>query len=328
MRYQIVTTLGPASATETGWEALLASGASAFRLNTSHLSLQQAAEWLGRLQIFRMAFQSRQGVWFPVILDLQGSKWRLGEFEARQLVAGQTAILVPGERTAHPEEIPVPHTDFFQAASLSSGEIVLNDARVRLQVEQIENGSIQARVTQGGEVAPRKGITFPNSTYRKESLSTRDEEMRRLAEGLEFVRFALSYVRDGLEMRAYRQIFGAEAYLIAKIERGPAVEDVINIVGSADELWLARGDLGAELGLSAMAEAVFHFSALPRQLPVPVLMAGQVLEHMKEHPYPTRSEICDLYASLQQGYAGVVLSDETAIGQYPVESSRTAAMFL
>ena len=104
------------------------------------------------------------------------------------------------------------------------------------------------------------------------------------------------------------------------------MEEARQIAGSADEVWLCRGDLGAERGLRGMAAAVYDFSERVRELPVPVLLAGQIFEHMPEHPTPTRSEVCAAYAALMQGYHGLVLSDETAIGRDPVESCRMAAL--
>jgi len=128
-------------------------------------------------------------------------------------------------------------------------------------------------------------------------------------------------------MKRYRELAGEALYLIAKLERGPAMADSARIARSANELWLCRGDLGAELGLKEMAEAAARFSEQIPRLPVPAIMAGQVLEHMSEHPTPTRSEVCYLHDTLARGYQGFVLSDETAIGKYPVESCRIAGMF-
>lgn len=142
------------------------------------------------------------------------------------------------------------------------------------------------------------------------------------------VRYALSYVKDAAEMANYRRVLGESSHLIAKLERATALEDADGIAKMADELWLCRGDLGAEMGSRAMAEAVHAFSKKVASLPVPVLLAGQVLEHMTESLPPTRSELCYLYDALKAGFRGVVLSDETAIGRYPVEACRTAALFL
>jgi pyruvate kinase len=323
MAYKIVATLGPGSETASTWKAMLAAGVTAFRLNTSHLSLAQLQGWLERLTAFLAAVEPPP----PLILDLQGSKWRLGHFPAFELISGEKIKLVYAVSADRPGLLPVPHADFFQAAAMSSGEVVLNDARVRLVMESMGPDWLIARVVQGGEIISRKGLTFTSSEYRQESLNDQDQVVLEQTQHLDFIRYALSYVKDGVEMAGYRAHFGRPAYLIAKLERGPALAQAGQMVGATDELWLCRGDLGAELGAKAMAEAVYRFSELVRTLPVPVLLAGQVLEHMSEHPTPTRSEVCYLHDALKKGYQGVVLSDETAVGRYPVESCRAAALF-
>lgn len=323
MRYAIVATLGPASSAEGDWRALLEVGATAFRLNTSHISLTELETWLERLRLFLAGLQPL----VPLVLDLQGSKWRLGDLPAAEVHAGQVVELVLGDASSQPTVLPVPHPDFFAALPASNGEIALNDARVILKVETQRTTSMWARVVRGGQLSSRRGITLTESAYRHESLGEKDKAIVTATQGFGFVDYAISYVRDAAEMAHYRAQIGKESYLIAKIERQPALEEVSQIAGIADELWLCRGDLGAELGLTAMAAAVSRFSAALPGLKVPALMAGQVLEHMTAAPIPTRSEVCYLYDTLQAGYAGVVLSDETAVGQYPVESCRAAAMF-
>jgi len=194
-------------------------------------------------------------------------------------------------------------------------------------VESRRADAICARVIQGGRIAPRKGITYTASKYRHESLSEMDQTVLGETTHLAGVRYAMSYVKDAVEMAHYRAQMGASAYLIAKLERQPAVDEAGQIAMSADELWLCRGDLGAELGAWAMAAAAFRFSEQVRTLRVPVLLAGQVFEHMTEHQAPTRSELCAAYDALMKGYRGFVLSDETAIGRDPIESCRIAASF-
>jgi len=323
MHYDIVATLGPISDTPSVWERMLAAGVTAFRLNTSHLSRSHLQEWIDRLGLFLATRNPRP----PLILDLQGSKWRLGQFPARELVPGARVTLVCERSAVGPDLLPVPHTDFFRAASVSSGEIVLDDAKLRLVIESQEAGGLQARVITGGPILPRKGITYAASTYRQESLSDTDRAILGDTKLVEGVRYALSYVKDAAEMRNYRRETGQAPYLIAKLERQPALDEAMQIAGSAEELWLCRGDLGAELGAAAMADAVYRFSERVGTLPVPVLLAGQVFEHMTEHATPTRSEVCEVYAALMKDYHGFVLSDETAIGRNPVESCRMAALF-
>ena len=318
--YAILATLGPATPDESAWASLLDAGASGFRLNTSHLVLTQLEEWLGRLVNFRERAD------FRVTLDLQGSKWRLGVFEPFPLVVGETVELVLAEDGDRPGFLPVPHADFFKAAQASDGEIVLNDAKNRLIVESASEERIEARVTLPGEISPRKGITFAASEFRVESLSDKDHSILSQTSEMTFIDYAISYVRDAAEMANYRRACPARR-LIAKLERQPAVDQAAQVAASSDELWLCRGDLGAELGLAGMAQAAHQFSQSVRGLPIPVLLAGQVLEHMTDHNSPTRSETCALYDALCAGYAGVVLSDETAVGSYPLDSVRAAAMF-
>ena len=323
MDYEIIATLGPNTDSESTWKAMVLSGVSSFRLNTSHLSIAQLHQWLSRIVPFLASLNPRM----PLVLDLQGSKWRLGDFPPFDLECGQSLELVCAASTDHAGVLPVPHPDFFQAATLSSGEIVLNDARSCLSVEEVTADSIRARVTEGGEISPKKGITYTSSAYRKESLNEKDQEILAQTRHHDFIRYAISYVKDASEMSGYRAFSGDSAYLIAKLERKPALFEAMQIARLADELWLCRGDLGAEMGPRAMAEAVHKFSHQVKDFRVPVHLAGQVLEHMSGHPSPTRSEVCHLYDALISGYRGFVLSDETAVGRYPVESCQAAALF-
>lgn len=323
MEYEIVATLGPSSDAEEMWSTMLSSGVTAFRLNTSHLTLEQLDGWLIRLSQFRARLDQAS----PIVLDLQGSKWRLGQFAPFDLVPGQLVQIRCAASSSESGVLPAPHQDLFRAAPLSSGEIMLDDARVKLAVEWAGEDVLRARVIQGGRLSPHKGITFAASNYRKEALNEKDQAILEKTRGLDSVRYALSYVRDSSEMGRYRDLFGPAAWLIAKLERGPAIEDAAKIAALASEVWLCRGDLGAELGMQAMAEAVHRFSNELGSFRIPVLLAGQVLEHMTRHPAPTRSEICYLYDALAQGYTGIVLSDETAVGLHPLKSCRAAALF-
>lgn len=333
MIYEIIATLGPSSHTESTWQAMRSAGATAFRLNTSHLSLTELGQWLERIQ----RFIDVSGASSPIYLDLQASKWRLGEFSTFSLQEGQLITLLNEPSTATMGTLPVPHEDFFRAAPFSDGQIVLNDAKILLQVDQITGQAITARVLRGGEISARKGITFASSNYRIETFSEKDQRILEQTAGLGFIRYAISYIKDAAEMQRYRALFnshphlrgreGRAAYLAAKLERAGAMTEAGQVSLYADEMWVCRGDLGAEMGLAGMAAAVRQISQDARALPVPILMAGQVLEHMTRESTPTRSEVCYLYDTLAQGYRGFVLSDETAIGRDPVESCRIAAMF-
>jgi len=349
MNYRIVATLGPATGEENIWGSLLEAGVTAFRLNTAHFQLENLKSWLERIDGFLQRFgpESRglpdqDGPFpedpFPVILDLQAGKWRIGGVKSTELHIGATVELIPEEGEENhatavgPRILRIPHLDFFTAAQTAeSGEIAINDAKVMLRIENREKRRITARVTRGGEISAGKGITLVGSGYRIEQLNRKDRRVVELGCSYPFVRYALSYVKDAAEMNNYRRLFsdrwGGRQHLIAKLERASALEEAEEIARTADELWICRGDLGAEMGPAAMAEGLFHFFPRIREIPKPVLLAGQVLEHMSAHPTPTRSEISYLYESLQRGFEGLVLSDETALGAYPLEACRTAALF-
>ena len=323
MNYSVIATLGPGSSEPAQWESMLAAGATAFRLNTSHLNLHQTLTWLERLEnLFRTS-----GISVPVVLDLQGSKWRLGKLPVASLETGQQIELRCANSSDTPSVFPVPHKDFFRAAASSNGEIILNDAKLRLQIETVNKENITARVTQAGPIAANKGITLAASEYRREGLSQKDQSIFQQTGSFDFVRYAISYIKDAAEMATYRAQLGSAPYLIAKLERQQAMQEAVGIGNTANELWVCRGDLGAEVGLKALAETVLDFASFLPRITIPVIMAGQVLEHMTRQPTPTRSEVCYLYETLQRGYQGFVLSDEAAIGLYPIESCATAAMF-
>jgi pyruvate kinase len=196
-----------------------------------------------------------------------------------------------------------------------------------LQVEAVAGERLLVRVTRGGLLSAHKGITYVASDFRSEALNEKDQEIIQQTKDLPGIRFAISYLRDATEMHRYRTRLGPRAYLIAKLERAPAMAEAEQIAVEANELWVCRGDLGAELGLPGMAQAVYEFSGRVCGLDCPVMMAGQVLEHMTAAAAPTRAEVCALHDALALGYCGFVLSDETAIGRKPLEACRVAAMF-
>jgi pyruvate kinase len=324
MDYDIIATLGPGSNNSSIWQSMLSAGATAFRLNTSHLTISQLNIWLDSYRVFISGQKTKP----PMVLDLQGSKWRLGRFSPYELMEGQIIDLVEAETSEQANTLPVPHRDFFVAAATSSDEILLNDGRILLNVKLRGEKDLRTIVVRGGKISSHKGITFVNNSYRKESLSEKDQTIFEETRHLNFVRYAISYIKDAAEMTRYRTLLGKSAYLIAKLERAnPVLEETAQVARQVNEMWLCRGDLGAEMGIKGMAQAVQRFSQTVNRYHIPVYLAGQVLEHMVDQPSPTRSEVCYLYEALTRGYSGIVLSDETAIGKYPVESCLSAALF-
>jgi pyruvate kinase len=329
MNYQIVATLGPASCTDDMILALHAAGASGFRLNSSHLSPARLQSWLVRLErLFSRLVPSP-----PLVVDLQGAKRRLGDFSAFELVEQDQVELVCAANTRHSRTLPLPWPDLFE--SLRPGDrLLVNDARSVLIIENSSSRGLTARVLAGGVVSSRKGVTCRPADPGREpgagaprGPDAAEEAFIAASENYGFVCYALSYVESPAELASLRARCPAPRRLIAKLETENGLEAARAIAATADELWLCRGDLGAEMGNASMAAAVRSFSRRLADLPVPVLMAGQVLEHMTGHPQPTRSEVCHLADLLGAGYSGIVLSDETAVGRHPEQSCRAAALF-
>lgn len=323
MNYTITATLGPASRQAPLWKEMFSSGTTSFRLNTSHISIEELSEWTESLSSFLEA----QTLQIPLVLDLQGSKWRLGKIPSQTLSKDSVVRLVFGSEAGGPDILPVPHLDFFKAARYTGAELVLNDAKAVLTVLSFSENEIEAVVKKEGLVSSAKGITVRGTDFRIESLSEKDAAIIELTGKLPNIRYAVSYIKDAAEMLTYRRLMGPDAYIIAKIERESAVKDIMAISEYCNELWICRGDLGAEMGLTGMADSVFSILNIIGDLRRPVVMAGQVLEHMTHSSVPTRSEVCYIYESLKKGISGFVLSDETAVGQFPAESCRICSMF-
>lgn len=316
---QVVATLGPASS-ERAVQRALAEVVDRFRLNASHLDPAGLERWLGELA----ALYGELGRELPVVVDLQGAKMRVGALDAPltlevdQRVRFVRELEDEGTReTSTLGAIPVPHPQLYGA--LSAGErLWLDDARLEVEVERVdaEAGTIDARVLRGGALRPHKGLNRPEHPIPCEELSRRDAAMLAVALSFPFCEIAFSFVHDGHEAALLAPARAAGRRLIAKIERAEAFDHLPAIAGSFDELWLCRGDLGSQAGIFALSELQRRFAEAHRAsfADVPTLLAGQVLEHLTAHPEPTRSEVVQLARLGDEGFSGLVLSDETAVG--------------
>lgn len=320
MHYQIIPTLGPSTTDPDTWNALIALGATSFRLNTSHLTVAESLLWIKRLDAALGPSRSE------IVLDLQGSKWRLGTIKSQTIENDAEVLLVFAQDGEYPQ-LPVPHEDLFSQPVQPGTVVRINDNKVELVVTSVSTDQITCRVSRGGPISSRKGITLPGSPFRREGLMKKDAAIVEHTVGVPKIAYAVSYIKDAREMQALRGSFDEGVRVIAKLERPEAIEDALEISRIVDEVWLCRGDLGAEVGGTEMARQVHLFRQNISNLACPAILAGQVLEHMTSNQEPTRSELCNIYDSLIGGFVGVVLSDETAVGGYPVESCRTAASF-
>jgi pyruvate kinase len=291
--------------------ALVEAGATAFRLNTSHMS---TAEVGSALQAVRAKAPD-----LPVVVDLQGAKMRFGQFPGRTVAPNERLRFVL--QASSVGELALPHPELF--AGVRSGDTLsADDGRLTFRVLQVGVDSMEALALRSGLLQPRKGVNLVEHPVELNDLTPADLEVVRLASAEHNVSFAYSFMKDGREV-GWIKHHAPERAVIGKIERQEAVQELEAIAGRADALWICRGDLGAQLGVAALARFVAELD--PGKVTCPVLMAGQVLEHLTRHPEPTRSEVCHLYDLWSRGYAGIVLSDETAIGEDPKRAVAHAA---
>jgi pyruvate kinase len=215
--------------------------------------------------------------------------------------------------------IPLPHPEVF-AAVASGDTLSCDDDRLRFRIVRVTSGAIETISLSDGTLRPRKGVNVVEHPVNLEDLCADDLACIRAAADLRPVAFAFSFMKDGSEAEWVRRR-APGCRVIGKIERREATASAHRAAGAMDELWICRGDLGAQLGPAAMARWVSGYD--PRCAPCPVLMAGQVIEHLTQHSTPTRAEVCHLFDLVCRGYAGFVLSDETAIGADPAGAVRS-----
>jgi pyruvate kinase len=312
MSFACVATLGPSSFQLAG--RLREAGASAFRLNAAHMRLADIEQAIRTVR-------SDAGE-IPLVLDIQGAKMRIGAVRPRTIGPGSEVIFVLAAQRH--EHVPVPHPQLF--SQVRRGDTLsADDGRLQFEVTEATPDTILTRSLKGGVLRPRKGINVAEHPIVLSDLNPDDQQVCLLAQFFPAVSCAVSFVTDGREAEWVRRRLPGRK-VIGKIERGEAISKLAAISEKFDALWVCRGDLGSQLGSAAMARFVGRFN--PRSVAKPVLMAGQVLEHLTRHSEPTRSEVCHLHDLLGRGYSGIVLSDETAIGKQPVLAVRTATSLI
>ena len=319
-RTKIVVTLGPASSRLDDVQALAEAGADAFRLNFSHGDHAEHE----RLAAYVREVQAETGRPLALIGDLQGPKIRLGEVDPpRTLELGERVVLAPEERASGAE---LPLAPAVAVSALARGHVVLiDDGTVRLRVEKVSRRKATCTVVEGGEVSSHKGVNLPGVPLPLPSLTEKDLSDLDLALKLEFDYVALSFVRAAADVRALRDLIEARRSstgVIAKIEMPQAVEALEEIVVAADAVIVARGDLGVEVGQVAVPLLQKRIIAAALEHVRPVITATQMLESMVYNPEPTRAETSDVANAILDGSSALLLSEETAVGSYPLEAVR------
>src|SRR2546421_5476594 len=319
-RTKIVATLGPASATREHVAALAHAGMDGARLNLSHGTHDDHAE---RARFVREV-QEEVGRPIALIADLQGPKLRIGDLPAPITLAQDERIVVAGE-PSQDGELPVSPAVIGEV--LQPGhEVLIDDGHIRLRVEQVEQGRAHCAVVTGGIVTSHKGVNVPGVPVPIPSLTRKDMDDLEFALelGVDFV--ALSFVRSAADVRDLRDVLkqaDSKAHVIAKIEKSEAVDALDAILLETDAVMVARGDLGVEMGPALVPLLQKRIIAAALDRGKPVITATQMLETMTHHPEPTRAEASDVANAILDGSSALMLSGETAIGEYPVQAVQT-----
>jgi pyruvate kinase len=326
-RTKIVCTIGPATESPEKMRDLMQAGMDVARINFSHGDHATHRETITTLR--SVAKEERRLI--GIIADLQGPKLRVGDIENEpiELRKGEVVTLSTAPHSGAEAEIPVPHPELLR--DLSAGQtVLLDDGSLALTVERHRSGGrLEARVMTGGCLSSHKGINVPGARLSFSSLTGKDKADAKFALEQGVDHFALSFVRRAADVRELRHYLKAEGAdvpsIIAKIEKPEALSDFDAILAHADGIMVARGDLGVETPAEEVPFHQKHLIHACNQAGKPVITATQMLQSMMEHPRPTRAEASDIANAILDGTDAVMLSGETAVGEYPVRSTETMA---
>ncbi|MEY3906494.1 MAG: hypothetical protein RIR59_1317, partial [Pseudomonadota bacterium] len=316
-KVRILATLGPASHTPEMIGKLFRAGADAFRINMSHGS---QADRVALFQSIR-ALEKQHGRPTTILVDLQGPKLRVGSFADGRvdLIKGHKFLLdldpTPGDAT----RVCLPHKEVFQALEIGS-RLLLDDGKLVLRVTDIGATSLTTRVEVGGTLSDKKGLNVPDVVVPLAALTEKDRSDLAFAidQGADWI--ALSFVQRPEDLAEARRLIGGKAALLAKIEKPAALDRLDGILELADAVMVARGDLGVELPPEAVPPAQKRIVETARVLGKPVVVATQMLESMIKAPTPTRAEVSDVATAIYDGADAVMLSAESAAGDWPEEA--------
>jgi len=320
-RAKIVATLGPASNTSEMLHKLIRSGVDVVRLNFSHGTLEDK---LALIQMIRTVSEE-EGKPLCILGDLQGPKIRTAKLVDHKpvlLVAGQTLTITPREIEG---TASIVGTTFKTLAdNVEEGSrILLSDGLIELKVKDVDGGDVTCEIINGGMLGENKGINLPGIAVRVPSLTDKDAADLEWAVKNGVDAIAVSFVRTAEDVRLVRNrvsAYGAETWIIAKLEKPQAIEHLDAILEAADGIMVARGDLGVEVPPEKVPAIQKHIIRRAGVFRKPVITATQMLESMIENPRPTRAEASDVANAVYDGTDAVMLSGESAMGKYPVEA--------
>jgi pyruvate kinase len=319
-RTKIVATLGPASSDRSVIASLFQAGADVFRINMSHTTHERMRELVAAIR----AVEAENGRPIGVLVDLQGPKLRVGSFAngAVTLMKGDSFALDADPAPGDVHRVHLPHPEIF--VSMEPGHtLLLDDGKVRLTAVEVADGRILTRVEVGGKLSDRKGVSLPDTVIPFSALAEKDRSDLEAAldAGIDWV--GLSFIQRPEDIAEAKKITRGRAAVMAKIEKPQAVTRLAEIMDVTDALMVARGDLGVEMPLEKVPGVQKQMTRIGRRAGKPVVVATQMLESMIASPVPTRAEVSDVATAIFEGADAVMLSAESASGQYPVEAVAT-----
>lgn len=317
---KIVATLGPASNDYKMIRALHEAGADVFRLNMSHGTHDEIR---ARHEIIRQVEADLESP-IAILADLQGPKLRVGEFAkgSEELVEGAAFRLDLDEKPGDATRVRLPHPEIFAALEVGA-TLLVNDGKIRLKVTECSREHANCEVVTGGTISNRKGVNVPDVVLPLAALSEKDRGDLEFACQLGVDWVALSFVQRAKDVWDARDLVDGRAAVLSKIEKPSAVASFEEILDASDGIMVARGDLGVELPVQNVPPIQKRLVRKCRAAAKPVIVATQMLESMIESPMPTRAEVSDVATAIYEGADAIMLSAESAAGDYPIEAVTT-----
>lgn len=316
-KVRILATLGPASETVEMIEKLYVAGADAFRINMSHGDQEDKKKLFTNIR----ALEKKYNRPTTILVDLQGPKLRIGTFENDKIIlkTGQDFTLDQIKQAGDTSRVRLPHPELFEVVEAGS-RLLLDDGKLVLRVKSATKEVIETIVEVGGALSNRKGLNVPDAVIPVAALTEKDRSDLAFAvdQGADWI--ALSFVQRPEDVAEAKRLIEGKAALLAKIEKPAAIHRLDEILEIADAVMVARGDLGVELPPEAVPPVQKQIVSAARRLGRPVVVATQMLESMITAPTPTRAEVSDVATAIYDGADAIMLSAETAAGDWPVEA--------
>ena len=314
---KIVATLGPASSSRERLRALFEAGADVFRLNFSHGTQDDHRQRVDLLRAMEKEYKHP----IAILMDLQGPKLRLGALAKgpMELKKGQKLRFDMESAPGTAKRIPLPHPEIFKAAR-PDGILLVDDGKVRLRITGHTEETIDTEVEVAGPISDRKGVNLPNLAIPLSPMTTKDHRdlTYGLSLGVDWV--ALSFVQHAHDIAELKKLVAGRAAVMAKLEKPLAIDHLDEIIEQSDGIMVARGDLGVEMPPEAVPPLQKRILAACRAAGKPAIVATQMLDSMVHSPTPTRAEASDVATAVYDGTDAIMLSAESASGDYPVEA--------